>query len=74
MAKRRGALLTELPQTIHPEQRLTAEQAMQLTGRGRSLFYKHVKNGTLPQPCERDGRFVRWRAGTLIDALAGSAA
>ena len=69
MGKPRGARLTELPAQIHPEMRLTSEQAMQLAGRGKSKFYADVKAGKLPQP-ERDGTyFARWRAGTLIDAL-----
>ena len=29
-----------------------------------------VKAGKLPGPCERSGRFVRWRAGDLIAALS----
>lgn len=58
-----------LPPVLHPEMRLTFEQALILTGRGRSKFFADVKAGKLPQP-ERDGaRFSRWRAGTLIDAL-----
>lgn len=74
MAKRRGALLTVLPAQIHPEMRLTCEQALQLTGRGRSKFYSDIKAGKLPQP-ERDGpSFARWRAGDLIDALRRGAA
>ncbi|MBN8511191.1 MAG: hypothetical protein J0L57_21595 [Burkholderiales bacterium] len=69
MGKERGGALARLPEHLHPEQRLTAAQAMQLSGRGRSRFYEDVKRGALPQP-ERDGpRFVRWRAGTLIEAL-----
>lgn len=67
--KARGEALTTLPAALNPEQRLTAEQAMLLTGRGRSKFYSDVKAGTLPAPAERDGRFIRWRAGDLIDAL-----
>ena len=71
MGKRRGLMLTALPAVIHPEMRLTAEQALQLTGRGRSKFYGDVKAGKLPQP-ERDGpQFARWRAGSLIDAMNG---
>ena len=73
MGRRRGARLTELPENIHPELRLTSCQAMQLAGRGRSKFYDDVKTGKLPQP-ERDGKqFARWRAGTLIEWLNGSA-
>ena len=71
MGKRRGLMLSALPAVIHPEMRLTAEQALQLTGRGRSKFFEDVRLGKLPQP-ERDGRnFVRWRAGSLIDAMNG---
>lgn len=71
MAKRRGALLTNLPEQIHPEMRLTCAQALQLTGRGRSKFYADIRAGKLPEP-ERDGRaFARWRAGSLIDAMNG---
>ena len=74
MAKARGAALTELPQTLHPEQRLTAAQAQQLTGKGKTKFRDDVRAGKLPQP-ERDGpRFVRWRAGSLIDALNNGSA
>lgn len=69
--KARGEALTTLPAALNPEQRLTAEQAMLLTGRGRSRFYSDVKEGKLPAPAERDGRFIRWRAGDLIDALNG---
>lgn len=74
MARKRGALLTELPESIPNEMRLTAAQAMRLTGRSRSKFYADVRDGKLPQP-ERDGpQFVRWRAGDLIAALnAGGA-
>lgn len=73
MGQKRGAKLTDLPAQIHEEMRLTSEQAMQLTGRGRSKFYADVKAGKLPQP-ERDGpQFARWRAGSLIDALNGAA-
>jgi predicted DNA-binding transcriptional regulator AlpA len=49
--------------------RLTAEQSMRLTGRGRTKFYRDIKDGKLPPPAERDGKFVRWRAGDLIDSL-----
>lgn len=73
MGKRRGTMLSILPAVIHQEMRLTADQALQLTGRGRSKFYADVKAGKLPQP-ERDGpQFARWRAGTLIDALNAAA-
>ena len=74
MAKARGQLLTDLPAVIPAEMRLTVEQAMRLTGRGRSKFYKDLADGKLPAPAEKDGRFVRWRAGDLIAALNGSAA
>ena len=71
MGKRRGARLTDLPLNIHPEMRLTADQAMQLRGCGRSKFYADIKAGKVPEP-ERDGPgFVRWRAGSLIDAMNG---
>jgi predicted DNA-binding transcriptional regulator AlpA len=70
MAKTRGAALTTLPPTLNPDQRLTAVQAMALTGRGRSKFYKDVRDGNLPAPSERDGHFVRWRAGDLLDAMS----
>lgn len=73
MAKRRGQHLTDLPPVIPHEMRLTVEQAMRLTGRGRSLFYAQVKDGTLPPPAEKNGRFVRWRAGDLIAAMNGAA-
>jgi len=70
--KAAGPALTELPINLHPEQRLTAVQAMKLTGRGHSRFYEDVKAGKLPQPAERDKRFVRWRAGDLLAALGAS--
>ena len=70
MAKTRGESLTVLPVPLHPEQRLTARQGMQLTGRGQTQYYADVKAGKLPGPCERSGRFVRWRAGDLIAALS----
>ena len=73
MAKARGQQLTDLPAVIPDEMRLTGEQAMRLTGRGRSKFFKDVKDGVLPPPTEKSGRFVRWRAGDLIAALNGSA-
>jgi predicted DNA-binding transcriptional regulator AlpA len=73
MAKARGHHLTELPAVINVEQRLTAAQAMVLCGRGRSKFYQDIADGRLPAPSEKDGRFVRWRAGDLIDALNGVA-
>jgi predicted DNA-binding transcriptional regulator AlpA len=69
MGKARGERLALLPAVLNPEQRLTADQAMALAGQGRTQFYGNIKVGKLPQP-ERDGpRFVRWRAGSLIDAL-----
>lgn len=71
MAKPRGELLTALPATLHPEQRLTAVQAMALTGRARTQFYQALKAGELPAPAEKAGRFVRWRAGDLLAALQG---
>jgi predicted DNA-binding transcriptional regulator AlpA len=67
--KARGEGLTKLPATLHPEQRLTAQQVMQLSGRGRSKLYADMALGRLPQPSERDGRFVRWRAGDVLAAL-----
>ena len=70
--KARGERLTTLPAALHPEQRLTAEQAMLLTGRGRSKFYSDVQAGRLPAPAERDGRFVRWRAGDILAALGAT--
>ncbi len=69
MAKRRGNSLTELPPHLPHDMRLTAEQSMRLTGRGRTKFYRDIKDGKLPPPAERDGKFVRWRAGDLIDSL-----
>ena len=72
MAKARGAALVALPERLNPEQRLTAQQSMALTGRGRSKFYADITAGKLPQP-ERDGpHFVRWRAGDLLAALNGA--
>lgn len=69
MANRRGAALVNLPANLHPETRLTAEQAQLLTGRGRSKFFADVAAGKLPRP-EKDGpRFSRWRAGDLIEAM-----
>lgn len=73
MAKPRGQALTDLPAVIPNEMRLTLEQAMRLTGRGRSKFYEDVRAGVLPPPAEKSGRFVRWRAGDLIGALDGAA-
>lgn len=69
MAHKRSETLTALPAEVHPEQRLTFPQACQLAGRGRSRFYSDMAAGRLPPPCERDGRFVRWRAADLIEAL-----
>lgn len=67
---RQRRALAALPTSLHPEQRLTAEQAQALLGTGRSKFYDDVRAGRLPQP-ERDGvRFARWRAGDLLDLLA----
>lgn len=71
MAHPRGELLSSLPATLHPEQRLTATQAMQLSGRSRTRFYLDIKDGRLPAPCEKSGRFVRWRAADIINALNG---
>lgn len=71
MAHPRGELLSSLPATLHPEQRLTATQAMQLSGRSRTRFYADLRAGALPPPVERDGRFVRWRAADLLAALQG---
>lgn len=67
---KRGAALAVLPAVLNAEQRLTADQAMALVGAGKSRFYSDVKRGKLPPPCIRDGRFVRWRAGDLLDVLA----
>jgi predicted DNA-binding transcriptional regulator AlpA len=72
--KARGDALTTLPAKLHPEQRLTADQAMLLTGRGRSKFFADVKAGKLPQPAEREGRFVRWRAGDILATLSRAVA
>lgn len=58
-----------LPETLHPEQRLKAEQVFALTGRGRSWIYKAVSDRRFPTP-ERDGpRCSRWRAGDVLDWL-----
>jgi len=58
-----------LPEALHPEQRLRAEQVFALTGRRRSWIYKAVAEGRFPAP-ERDGkRCSRWRAGTVLDWL-----
>jgi predicted DNA-binding transcriptional regulator AlpA len=71
MANRRGEQFCILPANLHPETRLTAEQAQLLTGRGKSKFFDDVRSGKLPKP-EKDGpRFARWRAGSLIDAMNG---
>jgi predicted DNA-binding transcriptional regulator AlpA len=72
MAMRRGDALTELPEKLHPDQRLTAVQAMRLTGRGRTKFYADVAAKVLPAPERHGSRFVRWRAGDLIAALNGA--
>jgi len=58
-----------LPETLHREQRLRAEQVFTLTGRARSWVYKRVAEGEFPAP-ERDGpRCSRWRAGDVLDWL-----
>jgi predicted DNA-binding transcriptional regulator AlpA len=73
MAKKRGATLSVLPVPLHPDQRLTARQGMQLSGRGQTQYYEDIKKGILPPPCEKRGRFVRWRAGDLLDKLTSQA-
>lgn len=71
MAKRRGQHLTDLPAVIPPDMLLTAEQGMKLKGRGRSKWYQDVKDGVLPPPAVKNGKFVRWRAGDLVAADGG---
>ena len=73
MAKKRGTALTELPEVLNAEMRLTAVQAMRLTGRGRTKFYADVAAGLLPAPERHGPRFVRWRAGALLKALQSQA-
>lgn len=69
MANRRGPALTTLPENIHPDQRLTIEQACLLRGCGRSKFYADEKAGLLKIRIERSAGMVRVRAGDLIDAM-----
>jgi predicted DNA-binding transcriptional regulator AlpA len=74
MARKRGELLTELPAVLHPEQRLTTTQGMRLWGTGRTQFYADIGDGILPQPERYGPRYVRFRAGDLLDAIARRAA
>jgi hypothetical protein len=73
MGHRRGERLRTLPPVIHRQQRLTIEQACILRGCGRSKFYEDVASGKLKVQIERDGRYVRVVAGSLLDALEGGA-
>ena len=59
----------ELPERLHPEQRIKLPLVKLLTGNGKTKIYADIKAGTFPAP-ERDGiRCSRWRAGTVIDHL-----
>ena len=66
---RRGLALTALPDRIHPEQRLTIEQACLLRGCGRSKFYADIATGLLKVRVERNAGLVRVRAGDLLTAM-----
>ncbi len=60
---------TQVPETLHPEQRLRFETVAALTGWQRSKLYAEIRAGRFPAP-ERDGpRCSRWRAGSVLDAL-----
>jgi prophage regulatory protein len=66
-----------LPETLHPEQRLKAEQVFSLTGYGRSKTYAEIAAGRFPAPERRGSRCSRWRAGDVLawlDAQSGKAA
>lgn len=69
MAFRRGPALSTLPQTLHPEQRLTITQICLLRGCGRSTLYADIKAGKLSLPLEREGRTVRARAADVLATL-----
>lgn len=59
-----------LPETLHPEQRISLALVCALSGRGRTKVFEGVADGTFPAP-ERDGpRCSRWRAGDVLDWLA----
>lgn len=71
MGYRRGERLRTLPPVIHRAQRLTIDQACILRGCGRSKLYDDIKSGKLKVQIERDGRYVRIVAGSLLDAMEG---
>jgi predicted DNA-binding transcriptional regulator AlpA len=74
MARKRGELLTQLPAVLHPEQRLTPTQSMRLWGSGKTRFYSDLNDGIIPEPERYGPRYVRFRAGDLLDAIARRAA
>jgi prophage regulatory protein len=65
MANTRGASAT-LPETLHPEQRLKADQVFTLVGYGRSKTYAEIAAGRFPAPERRGSRCSRWRAGDVL--------
>jgi prophage regulatory protein len=66
--------MTQLPATLHPEQRLNLQQVEALTGRKKSKLYAEIKAGRFVAP-ERDGpRCSRWRAGDVLEYLNQRAA
>lgn len=69
----RGDRLRTLPAVLHPQQRLTIDQACVLRGCGRSKLYDDIKRGKLKVQIERDGRYVRIVAGSLLAAMEGGA-
>lgn len=64
-----AATPTPLPETLHPEQRLTADQVFALTGYRRSKTYALIANGAFPAPERRGPRCSRWRAGDVLSWL-----
>lgn len=62
-----------LPETLHPEQRLNADQVFSLVGYRRSKVYAEIAAGRFPAPERRGPRCSRWRAGDVLAWLNAQA-
>jgi len=69
-----------LPESIHPEQRLTIAEMVELSGKSRSFFHNNIslarrgkQHSSLPR-MTRAGRHIVCRAGDFFAWLDGSSA
>lgn len=58
-----------LPETLHPEQRLSTREVCALLGLGRTTVYRLIRLGRLPAPEKMGLRVARWRAGDVLEVL-----